>query len=478
MLFWIVAAAMTAAVTALVLTPLLRGRRGSTGRAAYDMEVYRDQLKELERDLARGGIDERQAQAARAEIGRRMLAVADEDTREAAPSPGGPSISRNSRWAALALCVVIPFGALAVYVPTGHPNMPGQPFASREAAPPGGATPEIMQAIAKLRQHLKDDPNDLQGWLLMGQTQTRMGDFDASAEAFRQAVAVSQGKDPSILSSYAEAMTAAAQGVVPEEASRTFEAVLQADPHDARAHYYLALARAQAGDIRGALDRWVALVKQSPADAPWLPTVRQRITDTAGQLGVDVASVMPQPLPPSQPQGQSQPGAPPNAPGPTRDQVAGAANMTPEQRDTMIRGMVDTLATRLRDNPNDADGWLRLGRAYRVLGETDKATEALRSGVQAAPGRVDLMTAYADALIASGGSDEAPPAPAVTVFRDVLKLQPDNPQALYYVGLDAARTDNTAEASQLWGKLLTQLQPGSPEHAEVQARLDGLKRGG
>lgn len=475
MLFWIVAAAMTAAVTALVLTPLLRNRQ--TGgplpgpRAAYDMEVYRDQLAELERDLARGVIDNRQAQAARTEIGRRMLAVSEEGKRETA-SPGASS-GKASRAVALALCVVIPVGALAVYIPTGEPNLPGQPFASRETKPENGAPAQVMQAIAKLEQHLKDEPNDLQGWLLMGQTYTRMSRFDDSVEAYRHAVGISQGKEPGILSSYAEAMIAANQGMVPEEAARTFEAVLQSDPNDARARYYLALARGQAGDMRGALDRWVELAAQSPADAPWLPTVRQRITETAGQLGIDVASVMPQPLPATP---QSEAAAP--APGPTREQMAGAADMTPEQREGMIRSMVDGLATRLRDNPDDADGWLRLGRAYKVLGEQDKAVEALASGAKAAPGRVDVLMAYADALMVAGGEEDAPPPAAVAVLREVLAIQPDNPQALWFLGLDAARTANKGEASQLWGKLLTQLQPGSPEHEEVQSRLNGLAQGG
>jgi cytochrome c-type biogenesis protein CcmH len=372
--------------------------------------------------------------------------------------------------------VLIPAGALAVYIPMGKPNLPGQPFASRETNQDGGPPGQIMQAIAKLEQHLKDQPNDLQGWLLMAQTYTRMGRFDDSVEAYRHAVGISQGKESGILSSYAEAMIAANQGMVPEEATRTFEAVLQSDPNDARARYYLALARGQAGDMRGALDRWVELAAQSPADAPWLPTVRQRITETAGQLGIDVASVMPQPLPAIQ---QNEAAAnTTSAPGPTREQMAGAADMTPEQRQDMIRGMVDNLATKLRENPNDADGWLRLGRAYKVLGEQDKSTEALASGAKAAPGRVDVLMAYADALMVANGQEDAPPASAIAVLRDVLALQPDNPQALWFLGLDAARTANTGEASQLWGKLLTQLQPGTPEHAEVQSRLDSLRQGG
>ena len=112
----------------------------------------------------------------------------------------------------------------------------------------------------------------------------------------------------------------------------------------------------------------------------------------------------------------------------------------------MIRGMVDNLATSLRENPNDADGWLRLGRAYKVLGEQDKSVEALASGAKAAPGRVDVLMAYADALMVASGEEDAPPASAIAVLRDVLALQPDNPQALWFLGLDAARTANTGRS--------------------------------
>jgi cytochrome c-type biogenesis protein CcmH len=140
--------------------------------------------------------------------------------------------------------------------------------------------------------------------------------------------------------------------------------------------------------------------------------------------------------------------------------------------------MVDTLAAKLRDNPGDADGWVRLGRAYSVLGEHDKAVEALASAAKAAPDRVDVLAAYAGGLIAAGPEGDAPPPAAVPVLRTVLSMQPDNPQALYFLGMDAARTSNAAEAAQLWGRLLTRLQPGSPEHAEVQSRIDALKQGG
>ena len=340
----------------------------------------------------------------------------------------------------------------------------------------GGPPAQVMQAIAKLEQHLKDEPNDLQGWLLMAQTYTRMGRFDDSVEAYRHAVGISQGKEPGILSSYAEAMIAANQGMVPEEATRTFEAVLQSDPNDARARYYLALARGQAGDMRGALDRWVELAAQSPADAPWLPTVRQRITETAGQLGVDVASVMPQPLPATSAERSrrwrrsgSRPDA--RADGGCGRHDAGAAPGDDSRHGGQPRDQAPRQPQRCR---RLAAPWPRLQGARRA-GQIGRSP-GIRRQSRPRPRRcADGLCRRPDGRQRPGGR---PPASAIAVLRDVLALQPDNPQALWFLGLDAARTANTGEASQLWGKLLTQLQPGTPEHAEVQSRLDSLRQGG
>jgi cytochrome c-type biogenesis protein CcmH len=465
MLFWIIAALMTAAATALLLVPLLRPRGTADSRARYDLEIYRDQMKEVDRDLARGVIDESQAVAARAEVGRRMLTVADEAETAVAPTP------KRARWLAVALCLLIPLGALAVYLPIGQPELPGQPFAQRAPAPGNDAPPrEIMQALARLEQHLKEDPRDLQGWMLLGQAYNRMGRYADSAGAYRQAMAVSQGSDPEIMSAFGEALTAANDGMVPDEAVRTFEAILKVAPKEPRARYYLALTRAQAGDYRDALDRWADIVRDSPADAPWLRTVRQRIAEMAERLSVPVAEVMPQPLPASQPQASTG--------GPTREQAEAAADMSPEQRTAMVRGMVERLANRLKDNPDDADGWLRLARAYRVMGDAAQEASALNSAMKAAPKRVDVLVAYADSRIEASAEGAPLPAEAIEALREVMAQQPDNPQALYWLGLNAANAAQPLEAAELWGRLLAQIDPKSPEYAELRSRIDGLKQGG
>lgn len=470
MLFWILAAAMTAATVAFLLHPLMRGGGTKEGSGPdWDLHVYRDQLGEVDRDLARGVIDPAQAEAARAEIGRRMLSAAD--ARPAA-APSRAVAPRTARLVAAFVALAVPLGALAIYLPSGRPDLPALPFASRgeTEAPPA----EVLQALDRLNRHLEENPGDLEGWLLTGQVYGRMGRFADSADAYRRALSISQG-DPAIASSFGEAMVQAEGGIVGGEARRAFEGALEREPGDLRARYYLALARSQAGDDEGALEGWAELVRRSPADAPWLPAVRQQIAETAGRLGRDVAAATPEPLPPAAAPGPEAGPAPGGAPGPTSDQMAAAADLPPEERREMIRGMVERLAARLEETPGDAEGWLRLARAYRVLGEPAKAGDALSAAVKAAPDRPDVLSAYAGALMEDLPADAPPPAEAVSALRRVLEAQPDDPTALYVLGLDAAGAGRSGEAAELWGRLLAQMEPGSPRHAELRARIDGLE---
>ncbi|HEY0833978.1 MAG TPA: c-type cytochrome biogenesis protein CcmI [Azospirillum sp.] len=455
MLFWIVAAALTAAVVLLIVPPLLRPRAAAADRAAYDLEVYRDQLSELERDEARGLITGAQAAAARAEIGRRMLLVAGE-TPQAATAP------RGTRIIAAAIAIAIPIGALAVYLPLGHPDMPAMPLASRKQETEqahGGPPPQVAAALEKLIQHLADNPTDVRGWDLLGRTYARAGKYEQAAEAFRRGLDAAPG-DVELSAAWAEMAINANDGIVPEAARTALEMVLTKEPKDPRARFYLALARQQAGDVQGALDRWRALMAETPADAPWLPAVQARITEAAQRLNLDPAKIMPTPLPPETAQDQSE-------------------GMDAEQK-AMVRGMVDTLAAKLADNPADVDGWKRLARSYTVLGEHDKAVQAAKRAVDQAPKRPDILLAYADTLLArgpqAGGTDM--PAEAVNALREVLAAEPANREALWLLGMNAANTGRKDEAAELWGRLLPQLDPKDPDHAFVRQRLDALKAGG
>ncbi|HYH37760.1 MAG TPA: c-type cytochrome biogenesis protein CcmI [Azospirillum sp.] len=461
MLFWILAAALTAVVLLIIVPPLLKAPRAEAAgpsRGAYDLEVYRDQLAELERDRARGLITDAQMEAAKAEIARRMLALADE-AKKAAPR----AAASRTRAVAVLLAVALPLGAVVVYLPLGRPDLPAVPLASRDIAAEerqmAGPPPQVMEAMQKLKKHLEDNPNDAQAWTLMGQTYGKIGRFDQAAEALKRAADLQPGSLDA-KAAYAEMATASNGGTVTEESLRIFQAMLVKDPKDARARFFLALAKMQAGDAKGALDGWTALVADTPADAPWLPVVQARIKEAATILKLDVASVMPKPAPPQQ-------GHP---------DVGGQGSGTADQ-DQQIRQMVAQLDAKMRANPEDVDGWLKLARSYSVLGDHDKAIDAAKQALDRAPKRVDVRVSYADALLGRAPEDGPMPADAVAALREVLALDPANREALWLLGLDAAQGGRRDEAAELWNRLLAQMDPKDPDRETVRQRLASLKGG-
>ncbi|MCW2244523.1 cytochrome c-type biogenesis protein CcmH [Azospirillum fermentarium] len=466
MLFWIVAAAMTAAVVMLIVWPLARPAGAAGSRAAYDLEVYRDQLKELERERDSGLISAAQADAARAEVGRRMLALESAVAKQA----DAPAVTGRTRIVAVLLALVIPAGALAVYMPLGRPDQPAQPLASRTLPRNDGVPAEVLAAVDKLKQTLAEQPDNIDGWILLGRTYTRMNRYDDAAEAFRQARRIDP-KDPDVAAAFGDVAVNSNNGIVSEEARGAFEAALAARPDDPRAQFYLALARFQAGDVRGALDQWRGQMAHTPADAPWLPMLKAQITRAAESLNLNVAEVMPQPLPPRQ---AAAPAATPDA------KPAGQADDL--QRNEMVRSMVASLAEKQKANPGDVDGWLRLARSYSVLKEPAKALDAARQAAAHGPARADAQLTLAQTLIDAAnlpGDKPSPlPAEAVTALKAALAAEPANPDALWLLGLDAAGAGRKDEAVGLWNKLLTQLDPQGQDHAFVAARIKALQAGG
>jgi cytochrome c-type biogenesis protein CcmH len=375
---------------AMLLLPLIRRRHRAASRDAYNLAVYRDQLAEVERDLGRGLLDAEQAEAARAEIGRRILALTLEE--------GETGAGSNAFVAAALAILLLPVAAGALYLRLGSPALPDQPFASRgterSAAPisvAGNAGQiDMNEAVARLAAHLKTHPEDLAGWLLLARSELSLGRYADAAEAYRQAADLS-GHRADISGDWGEALVLAAGGTVTPAARAAFEVGL-ADPENApRARYYLALGQLQQGDVQGALAGWRALTAAAPADAEWLPLVRRRIVEAEAALGA----------------------APTATAAPSDAAVAAAAKAaegtSPEQRLTMINAMVERLAARLETQPDDVDGWVRLGRSYMVLNQPDKAREAYARAIKLKPGDPALVQALAEAGNAAADKTGAPP---------------------------------------------------------------------
>ncbi len=447
MMFWILAAVLTAGLVAPLVAVLARGRPVEGEATDEALAVYRDQLAELERDQARGTLSPDDAEAARTEVARRMLA--------ADRARGGRSASgRPARWLALALAALLPIATLSAYLAAGRPDLPSQPLASRD---PGAmeAHRQMLAETAELARRLEADGGSAADWTDLGQRYRAVGRFEDAVAALARAVGVSEG-DPDIVATYAEALVEVASGIVSEQAREAFEQVQAARPSDPRPHYYLALARAQAGDDEGALADWQALLGASPADAPWRPLVIQRVMEAAERLGLDPEEAVPA-----------------AAGGPGADAVTAAAELSPDERADMIRGMVDGLAARLEQEPEDLAGWMRLAQAYRVMGRVDDAATALSRAADLAPDDPAILSAQAETLMMTS-TDGVPPVEAVVVLQRLLQADPENAMALWLLGVAAHADGREEDAAGLWNRLLPQLPPDSDERRLLQERLDAI----
>ncbi|WP_316179239.1 MULTISPECIES: c-type cytochrome biogenesis protein CcmI [unclassified Bradyrhizobium] len=353
MTLWFVFAVMTAAAIFAVLLPLGLGARASSdGR---EVVVYKDQLAEIERDVETGLIGKVEAEAARVEIGRRLLAAADQEGEATVK----PSLGLRRASAVLAL-IGVPIVALAVYLPLGSPQLPDFPLTAR-AAPPTGTQP-LETLVAQVEQHLQKNPTDGRGWTVLAPVLARLGRTDDAIRAYRNMITYA-GDGAAKRADLGEVITAAAGGVVTAEAKAEFERAHALEADEPKSNYYLGLAAEQDGrkDDAGAI--WRAMLGKAPADAPWRPLV----TAALGRVGGGEVPALPS------------------------EAMAAAKSMSDGDRETMIRGMVDRLAARLKQNGDDVEGWLRLVRAYVVMGDLDKAKGALSDARQAVSGDAERL---------------------------------------------------------------------------------------
>jgi cytochrome c-type biogenesis protein CcmH len=265
---------------------------------------------------------------------------------------------------------VVPGIALASYAFLGEPDLPDQPHAARGDAQ---MRAEMQGLLAELQAKLEDDPGRIDGWLLLGRSRMRIGDYDQAAEAFARARALAPG-EPAIAAELGEALIHAAGGAVPEAARETLLSAHAQDPREPKALFYLGHDAATRADHAAAVQFWTDLVAVAPPGAPWAADVRARIAREAAIGNIDLAKVTP----------SVQPAAP--VAGPSAEEAAAAAAMSPEERAAFIRSMVERLAARLETTPDDVEGWRRLANAWRVLGESGKA-DAAEARVRALEGR-------------------------------------------------------------------------------------------
>ena len=512
--FLLVAGLLTVVALILLLAPLFHDRRAGIEEEEPVTALFRRQLTGIDEELAEGRLTPEEAEAARTEITRRMLAAAD---REPAPADARRGPARDMSWrfgAVVAIAGLLPATAMAVYFAVGTPAAIVPPPTADAAGPHDAA--ELAAAADQIKAHLKQAPNDLKGWTLLGRSLAALGRFPEALDAYNHALALSPG-NLGLHAELGEILVLEAHGTVTPEAEAEFNKA----PDDPRSRYYAAEAALQHGDPKAAKAKLQAMLANAPADAPWRQTVADRLAElsqtggTAAEAPVAGSTAM--------------------APGPTAQDVAAAQSMTPEQRQAMIRAMVAGLASRLEQHPDDKAGWERLARAYDVLGEPDKAqaararaeaagssapapavaaaaggtasaapstdssslpsdaqgwierarklegegqaadaVAALKQGNAAFPGNLPLLEAYLNALAVSL-KDDKPTPEFVAVATQINALDAKQPDALWYLGLAAAQDGDRYRAASYWTKLVAELQPSDPQRALVQHQLDSLR---
>ncbi len=345
MVLWVIFASMTAAAIFAVLWPL--GHNLRAARGGSDLHVYRHQLQEIDSDRAAGLIGDAEAETARLEVSRRLLAAAETQpqTSFAAATPVNPLWRRV---AAVAALIILPCGAPALYVALGSPDVPGEPALARVKIAQGqNGGQSVADLVSQVEAHLQRNPNDGAGWEVLAPVYLRLGRYEDAVEATRKSI-VLNGDTATREADLGEALAGTANGVVTAEAKAAFDRAVARDPHEPKARYYLGLAAQQDGRNDEAAAIWRALLADAPAGAQWVEFVREALAQATG--------------------------AP--APAATLSASDVAAAVNDDQQHDMIRSMVARLVSRLRENGGDVEGWLRLVRAYVVLGDRDKAKDA------------------------------------------------------------------------------------------------------
>ena len=418
MTLWIILTIMTSAAAVLLSAPFIRRLDQPQAESAGDIEVYRDQLKEVKNEQRQGLIDDAQAEAARLEIERRALAAVKSE------QPVMPTLSGSERkFAVICVTGIVVLGSVGLYAATGNPDLPSmrgsgaaqQAAASitRDPSPPkniaaametlaavgqgqpqpGQAQPQsqpqaqsgvppVDEMIERLAARLQQNPRDGQGWRTLGWSYFNIGRFSEASEAYAKAIELSPNV-AEIRSARIEALVRSADGVVTADAKNAIEDTLKIDPGDTRARFFKGLAKEQGGDKTSALTDWKEVLKDANPDESWVPDLKNRIGGLERDLGVDAAARPTEPkaaIAGESPETLRAPGEsqiPPTVgKGPSPQDVRTAEAMPPGERAATIEGMVARLAERLKKDGSDVPGWIQLVRSYRVLGRSEEVKSA------------------------------------------------------------------------------------------------------
>lgn len=428
MIFWIIISVMALGVACLLAWTLIRKSAALADPADHELTLYRAQIGELQRELDNGRLTPAEAQDVRLEVERRMLS-ADSRRDDRRPRSG---TERPKRIVAVAIATGLPAAAITLYAWLGSPHLSNTP---RGTANPAQASdllsaptklPDVATMTARLEQRLKTEPDDLSGWITLGQSKMALGRYRQAVDAYDSALRLRP--DLAFLhAARGEALVYAAGGIVTPPARGAFARALDLDRGEMRARYYSAIALSQDGALAEALEALAALLEDAPADAPWAPAVRSHADKLARAAGLDPGLVLPSA---------------------SRKSTGGSTRTASEP---------DRLAARLAQSPKDFRGWIELAELRAAAGNLDGARAALKSGAEAYPGAPFVQEQFRKAALALGLSEpsEAPRGPSPDDIREAAQMSAGERSAMIgqmVAGL-AARLEEEPDDVEGWRML-------------------------
>ena len=444
-------------LVALMLAYIRRQQRGA-GPMQYD-EDLQDQIDQLmlaratlDEDHQTGQLSDSDFAATCLDIDRRLLGLSQQLAQASASNPKDQTLTRL----AVGLAIILPLGAALIYTTLGRPDLRDNPLVDRTAEIASrsetitATKKNLAQNLARAQAATVTTPDDIESWLKLAEAAASVNDSATEIRALRMARQLTND-DPSVLSLLAEALSRAADGQVTVPARDLIDTVLATDPDEPRALFISGLAAFQDGDYQAAVTRWQRLLSISTADAPWLPVVRANIAQAAEAGGIAL----------------------PLANGPDADSIAAAANMTANDRQAMILSMVESLRDRLDETPDDTEGWLRLARAYDVLGDRAAAFTALARAADSAPNDASLAYQFLERTIGIELS-ATQLSMAQTVIARLAENDTSGPQYLFFRGHIAKLSGDPDTARSVWTDLLGTMPAESEMAAALAAEIAKL----
>lgn len=341
---------MTFVAALCVLLPLWRAQPKSISNIEFDKALYKARVLEIEKDVSLGRLTPEAAKTAISEEGRKLISLASPAEAKTSNSVFGSWSVKGAQTFGL---ILLPLAAIGIYLSLGNPEMPDAGLASRLAVPPEQQS--IDDLVARAEAHLSKNPQDVRGWAVLAPVYTRVGRLQDALNAWSSVYRLAP-ETPEIRATLGESMIAAANGVVTSEARQLFEAELKTNNASAKARFYLAMALGQEGKHQEAVGAWQELIKGGSSQSPWMEAAQEFLAQSAKAANIELA---------------------PAIAGPSQEQVEAASEMSAEDRNEMISGMVAGLAEKLDGEPNNKQGWQQLIRSYKVLGRNADAEVAI-----------------------------------------------------------------------------------------------------